>query len=36
LRNISSLLSQDAKRVAMPALGANFAQLVLTRQGVLH
>ena len=36
LRNISALLPQDAKGVAMLALGENFAQLVLTRQGVLY
>ncbi len=36
LRNISALLPQDAKGVAMLALGENFAQLVLTRQGTLY
>jgi MSHA biogenesis protein MshI len=36
LRNISALLPQDAKGVAMLALGENFAQLVLTRQSVLY
>lgn len=36
LRNVSALLPQDAKGVAMLALGENFAQLVITRQGVLY
>jgi MSHA biogenesis protein MshI len=36
LRNISALLPQDAKGVAMLALGDTFAQLVLTRQGTLY
>jgi MSHA biogenesis protein MshI len=36
LRNISSLLPQDAKGVAMLALNENYAQLVTTRQGVLY
>jgi MSHA biogenesis protein MshI len=36
LRNISALLPQDAKGVAMLALGETFAQLVLTRQGTLY
>jgi MSHA biogenesis protein MshI len=36
LRNISTLLPQDAKGVAMLALSDTFAQLVLTRQGTLY
>lgn len=36
LRNISSLLPQDAKGVAMLALHEDFAQLVITRQGVMY
>lgn len=36
LRNVSALLPQDAKGVAMLALGDNFAQLVITRQGVMY
>jgi len=36
LRNLSALLPQDAKGVALLALGEGFAQLVLTRQGVLY
>jgi len=36
LRNVSSLLPQDAKGVAMLALHDNFAQLVITRQGVMY
>jgi MSHA biogenesis protein MshI len=36
LRNISSLLPQDAKGVAMLALKENYAQLVTTRQGMLY
>lgn len=36
LRNLSALLPQDAKGVALLALGDDFAQLVLTRQGVLY
>jgi MSHA biogenesis protein MshI len=36
LRNVSALLPQDAKGVAMLALGENFAQLVITRQGVMY
>jgi MSHA biogenesis protein MshI len=36
LRNISSLLPQDAKGVAMLALNENYAQLITTRQGVLY
>lgn len=36
LRNVSALLPQDAKGVAMLALHDNFAQLVITRQGVMY
>jgi MSHA biogenesis protein MshI len=36
LRNLSSLLPQDAKGVAMLALSEKFAQLVITRQGTLY
>lgn len=36
LRNVSALLPQDAKGVAMLALGETFAQLVITRQGVMY
>lgn len=36
LRNVSALLPQDAKGVAMLALGDSFAQLVITRQGVMY
>lgn len=36
LRNLSALLPQDAKGVAMLALGDHFAQLVITRQGVMY
>ena len=36
LRNIAALLPQDTKGVAMLALCDRFAQLVLTRQGVLY
>jgi len=36
LRNLSALLPQDAKGVALLALGEGFAQLVLTRQGVMY
>jgi MSHA biogenesis protein MshI len=36
LRNVSALLPQDARGVAMLALGENFAQLVITRQGVMY
>jgi MSHA biogenesis protein MshI len=36
LRNLSVLLPQDAKGVALLAFGEGFAQLVLTRQGVLY
>jgi MSHA biogenesis protein MshI len=36
LRNLSSLLPQDQKGVALLVLGAGFGQLVLTRQGVLY
>jgi len=36
LRNISSLLPQDAKGVALLALHDTFAQLVITRQGVMY
>lgn len=36
LRNISSLLPQDAKGVAMLALHDTFAQLVITREGVMY
>ena len=36
LRNLSALLPQDAKGVAMLALSDRFAQLVITRQGVMY
>jgi MSHA biogenesis protein MshI len=36
LRNLSVMLPQDAKGVALLAFGEGFAQLVLTRQGVLY
>lgn len=36
LRNLSALLPQDAKGVAVLALGKGFAQLVITRQGLLY
>ncbi|HYM36572.1 MAG TPA: hypothetical protein VET48_14330 [Steroidobacteraceae bacterium] len=36
LRNVSALLSQDHKGVATLLLGDTFAQLNLTRQGVLY
>ncbi len=36
LRNLSVLLQQDAKGVALLAFGEGFAQLILTRQGVLY
>lgn len=36
LRNVSALLPQDDKGVAMLALNQNYAQLVTTRQGVLY
>lgn len=36
LRNLSVLLPQDAKGVALLAIGEGFAQLILTRQGVLY
>jgi MSHA biogenesis protein MshI len=36
LRNLSALLPQDQKGVAVVALGAGFAQLVVTRQGVMY
>jgi MSHA biogenesis protein MshI len=36
LRNISALLPQDDKGVAMLALNENYAQLVTTRQGVMY
>jgi len=36
LRNISACLPQDAKGVAMLALHDGFAQLVITRQGIVH
>jgi MSHA biogenesis protein MshI len=36
LRNLSALLPQDQKGVAMLALNENFVQLVITRQGVLY
>lgn len=36
LRNVSALLPQDAKGVAMLAVGDTFAQLVITRQGVMY
>jgi MSHA biogenesis protein MshI len=36
LRNISALLPQDNKGVAMLAVSEKFAQLVITRQGVMY
>jgi MSHA biogenesis protein MshI len=36
LRNISALLPQDDKGVAILALNDNYAQLVTTRQGVMY
>jgi MSHA biogenesis protein MshI len=36
LRNLSAQLPQDERGVALLAMGDNFAQLVLTRQGVLY
>jgi MSHA biogenesis protein MshI len=36
LRNLSVLLPQDAKGVALLALSDKFAQLILTHQGVLY
>lgn len=36
LRNLSAELPQDAKGVAMLALNERFAQLVITRQGVMY
>lgn len=36
LRNISALLPQDDKGVAMLALNENYAQLITTRQGVMY
>lgn len=36
IRNLSALLPQDTKGVAMLALGDTFAQLVITRQGVMY
>jgi MSHA biogenesis protein MshI len=36
LRNLSALLPQDHKGVAMLALNERFAQLVITRQGVMY
>jgi len=36
LRNVSALLPQDQKGVATLLLGERFAQLILTRQGVLY
>jgi MSHA biogenesis protein MshI len=36
LRNLSALLPQDGKGVAMLALNQRFAQLVITRQGVMY
>ena len=36
LRNLSALLPQDARGVALLVLGEGFAQLVLTCQGVLY
>lgn len=36
LRNLSALLPQDSKGVAMLALNQRFAQLVITRQGVMY
>lgn len=36
LRNLSALLPQDTKGVAMLAVNDGFAQLVITRQGVMY
>jgi MSHA biogenesis protein MshI len=36
LRNISAFLPQDQKGVAMLAINGRFAQLVITRQGVMY
>lgn len=36
LRNVSALLPQDDKGVAMLALNDNYAQLITTRQGMLY
>ena len=36
VRNLAALLPQDAKGVAMLAVGENTAHLVVTRQGVLY
>ena len=36
LRNVSALLPQDDKGVAMLALNENYAQLVMTRQGMMY
>lgn len=36
LRNLSALLPQDERGAALLALGEGFAQLVVTRQGVLY
>jgi MSHA biogenesis protein MshI len=36
LRNLASVLPQDSKGVAMLAINENFAQLVVTRQGVMY
>lgn len=36
LRNVSALLPQDHKGVALLALGDRFGQLVITRQGILY
>jgi len=36
LRNLSALLPQDAKGVAMLAVNKGFAQLVITRQGIMY
>lgn len=36
LRNISACLPQDQKGVAMLALHKGFAQLVITRRGIIH
>jgi MSHA biogenesis protein MshI len=36
LRNVSALLPQDDKGVAMLALNDNYAQLVITRKGLLY
>jgi MSHA biogenesis protein MshI len=36
LRNLAAVLPQDAKGVAMLAVNENFAQMVVTRQGVMY